>query len=79
MTAGATIPVTRQEVEDFLYEEAALLDEWRLEEWLQLLTEDAAYYVPSTDTILLANSNSGEIKQIFLSRVAALPVMAWTR
>jgi len=49
MTAGATIPVTRQEVEDFLYEEAALLDEWRLEEWLQLLTEDAAYYVPSTD------------------------------
>ena len=49
MTAGATISVTRQEVEDFLYEEAALLDEWRLEEWLQLLTEDAAYYVPSTD------------------------------
>ena len=49
MTAGATISVTRQQVEDFLYEEAALLDEWRLEEWLQLLTEDAAYYVPSTD------------------------------
>jgi len=49
MTAGAIISVTRQEVEDFLYEEAALLDEWRLEEWLQLLTEDAAYYVPSTD------------------------------
>jgi p-cumate 2,3-dioxygenase beta subunit len=41
--------VTRQEVEDFLYEEAALLDEWQLENWLQLLTEDAAYYVPSTD------------------------------
>jgi p-cumate 2,3-dioxygenase subunit beta len=41
---------TRQEIEEFLYEEAALLDEWRLEEWLTLLTEDAAYYVPSTDT-----------------------------
>jgi p-cumate 2,3-dioxygenase beta subunit len=41
--------ITRQEVEDFLYEEAALLDEWRLEEWLQLMSEDAAYYVPSTD------------------------------
>ena len=41
--------VTRQEIEDFLYEEAALLDEWRLQEWLELLTEDAAYYVPSTD------------------------------
>jgi p-cumate 2,3-dioxygenase beta subunit len=42
-------PVTRQRIEDFLYDEAALLDEWRLEEWLELLTEDAAYYVPSTD------------------------------
>ncbi len=41
--------ITRQEIEDFLYEEAALLDEWRLQEWLELLTEDAAYYVPSTD------------------------------
>jgi p-cumate 2,3-dioxygenase beta subunit len=42
-------PVTRAEVEDFLFHEAALLDEWRLEEWLQLLTEDAAYYVPPND------------------------------
>jgi p-cumate 2,3-dioxygenase subunit beta len=42
--------VTRQTIEDFLYEEAALLDEWRLDEWLELLTEDATYEVPSTDT-----------------------------
>jgi p-cumate 2,3-dioxygenase beta subunit len=42
--------MTRQAVEDFLYEEAALLDEWRLDEWLELLTEDATYEVPSTDT-----------------------------
>lgn len=41
--------VTRAEVEDLLYREAALLDEWRLEEWLALLTEDAAYYVPPND------------------------------
>jgi p-cumate 2,3-dioxygenase subunit beta len=40
---------TRPEVEDLLYREAALLDEWRLEEWLQLLTADAAYYVPPND------------------------------
>lgn len=39
----------RQEVEDLLYEEAALLDDWRLEEWLELLTEDAVYEVPPTD------------------------------
>lgn len=41
--------VTRQEVEDFLFLEADLLDEWRLPEWLALFTEDAHYYVPSTD------------------------------
>ncbi|MEW6298142.1 MAG: aromatic-ring-hydroxylating dioxygenase subunit beta [Thermodesulfobacteriota bacterium] len=49
MTANGAQTITRHDVEDFLYEEAALLDEWRLEEWLGLLTEDAAYYVPSTD------------------------------
>lgn len=40
---------SRIEVEDLLYKEAALLDEWLLEEWLDLLTEDAAYQVPPTD------------------------------
>src|ERR1700674_334531 len=43
-----TLP-SRQEVEDFLYREAALLDEWRLDEWLEMLTDDAIYQVPSTD------------------------------
>jgi p-cumate 2,3-dioxygenase beta subunit len=41
--------ITRSDIEDFLYEEAALLDEWRLREWLALTTEDATYEVPSTD------------------------------
>jgi p-cumate 2,3-dioxygenase beta subunit len=41
--------VTRGEVEDFLYEEAALLDAWKLDEWLALLTDDATYRVPSND------------------------------
>jgi p-cumate 2,3-dioxygenase beta subunit len=43
------ISVTRGQVEDFLYEEAALLDAWKLDEWLALLTEDATYRVPSND------------------------------
>ena len=50
---AATSPVhhvTRAQIEDFLYEEAALLDAWQLQEWLELLTEDATYEVPSTDT-----------------------------
>jgi p-cumate 2,3-dioxygenase beta subunit len=42
--------ITRSVIEDFLYAEAALLDEWRLHEWLELLTEDATYEVPATDT-----------------------------
>jgi p-cumate 2,3-dioxygenase beta subunit len=39
-----------REVEAFLFEEAALLDQWRLDDWLALFTPDARYVVPSTDT-----------------------------
>lgn len=35
--------------EQFLYFEADLLDGWRLDDWLTLLTEDVRYTVPSTD------------------------------
>jgi p-cumate 2,3-dioxygenase subunit beta len=38
-----------REVENFLVREAALLDEWRLDDWLALFTEDARYMVPATD------------------------------
>jgi p-cumate 2,3-dioxygenase subunit beta len=41
--------VTLTEIERFFVEEAALLDEWQLEEWLALFTEDARYLVPSLD------------------------------
>src|SRR3984957_5075383 len=41
--------VTRTEVEDFLFNEADLLDQWRLPEWLTLFTADAKYEVPRTD------------------------------
>ena len=46
--SGGELP-DRSEVEDLLYREAALLDEWRLEEWLELLADDAIYQVPPTD------------------------------
>ena len=39
----------REMVEDFLYQEAALLDAWRLDEWLALFTADGRYLVPTTD------------------------------
>ena len=41
--------ITRQDVEEFLFQEAALLDEWRLDEWLGLFETDATYEVPTTD------------------------------
>jgi 3-phenylpropionate/cinnamic acid dioxygenase small subunit len=34
-------------IEAFLYEEAALLDEWRLRDWLRLCAPDAVYWVPA--------------------------------
>ena len=45
MSAAASA-VTRAEIEAFLFEEAALLDSWRLDDWLGLLTEDVRYLVP---------------------------------
>ena len=44
-----SVPTLREKVEDFLYQEAALLDEWRLDEWLALFTADGRYVVPTTD------------------------------
>jgi 3-phenylpropionate/cinnamic acid dioxygenase small subunit len=44
--AGLARLLLRQEVEDFLYHEAELLDERRFEEWLELFTEDARYFMP---------------------------------
>ncbi|MCD6075940.1 MAG: subunit beta of ring hydroxylating [Rhodospirillales bacterium] len=41
--------IARAEVEDFLYREAALLDEWRLDDWIELLTADCIYRVPPND------------------------------
>jgi p-cumate 2,3-dioxygenase beta subunit len=38
--------IERNEVEDFLYREARLLDEWRLEDWEKLFTDDGRYLVP---------------------------------
>jgi 3-phenylpropionate/cinnamic acid dioxygenase small subunit len=36
----------KEEIEQFLYHEAELLDERRYEEWLALFAEDAQYFMP---------------------------------
>lgn len=35
------------ELEQFLYREAALIDERRYDEWLALMTDDVAYWIPN--------------------------------
>jgi p-cumate 2,3-dioxygenase subunit beta len=47
---GPQAAITREQVEDFLYAEADLLDSWRLDEWLALFDQErGGYYVPTTD------------------------------
>jgi p-cumate 2,3-dioxygenase beta subunit len=50
VAARPTVGITRDEVEDFLYLEASLIDNWRLEEWIELFTLDCTYEVPATDS-----------------------------
>ena len=38
--------ITRQEIEDFLYNEAELLDKWKMKEWAALFTENGTYEIP---------------------------------
>ena len=49
MNTPVASAVSRAEVEDLLYHEAELLDSWKLDDWLKLLTDDATYYVPPND------------------------------
>lgn len=41
--------INRETIETFLYEEAALLDEWKLDEWLKLFAAEGCYLVPPLD------------------------------
>lgn len=49
--------MTRADYEDFLFHEAALLDEWRLEEWYALFAEGAVYEVPTAGADKTADSS----------------------
>ncbi|MGH7908203.1 MAG: aromatic-ring-hydroxylating dioxygenase subunit beta [Candidatus Binataceae bacterium] len=76
MSSESNRDVDVREIERFLYHEATLLDQWRLKEWLALMTDDVVYQVPATDapegdpatTVSLVADNA-----VFLrSRVAQL-------
>lgn len=45
--AAQSMPnVSRTELEDFLFEEAAMLDAWCLDDWLALFVEGGSYFIP---------------------------------
>jgi len=43
--------ILKDEVEQFLYHEAALLDERRYEEWIDLIAEDIHYFMPIRENV----------------------------
>jgi p-cumate 2,3-dioxygenase subunit beta len=56
-------------VEQFLYLEAAYLDEWELDRWLALFTDDAEYRVPTTDR---PDGEGGEVLDIIFDDIVRL-------
>ena len=47
----------KEEIEEFLYHEAELLDERRFEDWLTLLTDDIRYYMPMRRNVKFGESD----------------------
>ncbi|WP_428912022.1 aromatic-ring-hydroxylating dioxygenase subunit beta [Niallia sp. Krafla_26] len=53
--------IKRQTIEDFLYREAELLDEWKLEEWAALFSSKGSYLIPP-----IGNPNADFTKSLYL-------------
>lgn len=71
----STASMTRQEAEDFLYEEARLLDERDFSPWLDLFTEDAIYWIPIEEHSDPARETSilwddGQLRQLRVHQLA---------
>jgi p-cumate 2,3-dioxygenase beta subunit len=56
--------IGRAEIEDFLYAEAALLDDDRFDDWLALWTDDGHYIVPALDggTLTLISDDHAQLR-----------------
>jgi 3-phenylpropionate/cinnamic acid dioxygenase small subunit len=46
----------KQEIEEFLYREAELLDERRYEDWLELIADDVRYWMPMRRNVKVGES-----------------------
>lgn len=71
--AAAQTTMTRQEAEHFLYHEARLLDDRRLREWFELVTEDIVYWVPVNDE----NADPARHLSMIWDKYAELEARVW--
>ena len=62
----------RLEIEDFLWDEAELLDDFRYEEWLDLLTDDLVYWMP------IRRNVPSRLKPSFSCRATEAGLLPWT-
>src|SRR6266700_2979644 len=65
MTTAPTVEAGSllEQVQRFLYDEAALLDERRYHDWLDVITEDVHYWAPLKRTVLLADPERYKVGQ----------------
>jgi 3-phenylpropionate/cinnamic acid dioxygenase small subunit len=57
-TEQITRLLLRQEIEEFLYHEAELLDERRYEDWLALIADDIRYWMPMRRNVKVGEPTS---------------------
>ena len=59
-----TSPELQHRVEQFLFREVRMLSEGRFEEWLDLFTDDARYYMPIRETTAAREDSEGSEKAL---------------
>jgi 3-phenylpropionate/cinnamic acid dioxygenase small subunit len=66
------------DVERFIFDEAALVDQRRWRDWLELFTEDMTYWAPSwVDESELTTDPEGEVSIIYMSSRKELEHRIW--
>ncbi len=70
---GSVTPELQQEVEQFYYREARLLDGREYQTWLALCTEDVRYVMPARGNPLVDNAERGQQSMISVERELEAP------
>ncbi|MFC9841087.1 aromatic-ring-hydroxylating dioxygenase subunit beta [Rhodococcus sp. NPDC127530] len=71
-------PTVRARVDEFLAREAALLDERRITDWLELVTDDFTYKIPHTQTPDTASRSPWNEKFLIVDETKSSIASLWT-